>query len=189
MVVVGADGRIRFVNAQTERMFGYTRAELLGQHLDLLIPERLRARHDGHLARFFRSPVSRSMGSGLELFGRCKDGSELPVEVSLSPLRTAQELTVSASLRDISERKRAEAAARLEDEHQAAELREARALAEAGSAAKSEFLSSMSHELRTPLNAIWALRSCSGATRKIRSPSATSSAWNTFSRAASTCCA
>ena len=154
MVVVGADGRIRFVNAQTERMFGYTRAELLGQHLDLLIPERLRTRHDGHLSRFFASPVSRSMGSGLELFGRCKDGSELPVEVSLSPLRTAQELTVSASLRDISERKRSEAAARLEDEHQAAELREARALAEAGSAAKSEFLSSISHELRTPLNAI-----------------------------------
>jgi PAS domain S-box-containing protein len=154
MVVVGQDGRIRFVNAQTERLFGYPRAELVGQHLDLLIPERFRSRHDQHLTQFFAQPGSRPMGSGLELFGRCKNGTELPIEVSLSPLRTTQGVTVSASIRDISERKRAEAAARLEDERQAEELRQARALAEAGSAAKSDFLSSMSHELRTPLNAI-----------------------------------
>ena len=154
MVVVGPDGLIRFVNAQAEHLFGYPRAEIVGQHLDLLIPERFRPRHDQHLARFFAHPGSRPMGSGLELFGRCKSGKELPIEVSLSPLRTTQGVTVSASIRDITERKRAEAAARLEDERQAEELRKARALAEAGSAAKSEFLSSMSHELRTPLNAI-----------------------------------
>ncbi|MEO8178901.1 MAG: ATP-binding protein [Deltaproteobacteria bacterium] len=154
MVVVGPDACIRFVNAQTEHLFGYERAELLGQHLDLLIPERFHERHAGHLARFFANPGMRPMGSGLELFGRCKNGAELPIEVSLSPLRTSQGLTVSASLRDISERKRAAAEARLQDEHQAEELRQARTLAEAGSAAKSEFLSSMSHELRTPLNAI-----------------------------------
>jgi len=154
MVVVGPDARIRFVNAQTERMFGYARTELLGQHLDLLIPERFHQRHAVHLARFFANPGLRPMGSGLELFGRCKDGSELPIEVSLSPLRTSQGVTVSASLRDISDRKRAAAEAKLQDERQAEELRQARSLAEAGSAAKSEFLSSMSHELRTPLNAI-----------------------------------
>jgi PAS domain S-box-containing protein len=154
MVVVGADARIRFVNAQTERIFGYAREELLGQHLDILIPERLRARHAGHLARFFSTPGARPMGSGLELFGRRKDGSELPIEVSLSPLRTNSGVTVSASIRDITDRKRAEAMARVEDEQRAEELRQARAQAEAGSAAKSEFLSSMSHELRTPLNAI-----------------------------------
>jgi PAS domain S-box-containing protein len=154
MFVVSPDGRIRFVNAQAEQVFGYSRAELLGQHLDLLIPERFRQRHAGHLARFFASPGARPMGSGLELFGRRKDGCELAIEVSLSPLQTARGVTVSASIRDITGRKRAEAAQRLEDERIAEELRQARALAEAGSAAKSEFLSSMSHELRTPLNAI-----------------------------------
>jgi PAS domain S-box-containing protein len=154
MFVVGPDAHIRFVNAQAERLFGYTRAELLGQHLDLLVPERFRPRHGGHIARFFANPGLRPMGSGLSLFGLRKDGTELPIEVSLSPLSTPQGVTVSASIRDISDRRRMEAAARLEDERRAAELREARALAEAGSAAKSEFLSSMSHELRTPLNAI-----------------------------------
>ncbi len=154
MVVVGADGYIQFVNVQTETMFGYTRQELVGEHLDLLIPERFRPRHSEHVAGFFASPGSRPMGSGLQLFGRRKDGSELPIEVSLSPLRTPQGITVSASLRDISERTRIEAAAKIEAERRGAELREARALAEAASAAKSDFLSSMSHELRTPLNAI-----------------------------------
>jgi PAS domain S-box-containing protein len=154
MVVVGPDATIRFVNAQTERLFGYARTELVGQHLDLLIPERFRPRHGAHLERFFASPGLRPMGSGLELFGRCKDGTELPIEVSLSPLRTSQGVTVSATIRDITERKRLAAEAKFQDERQAEELREARALAEAGSAAKSEFLSSMSHELRTPLNAI-----------------------------------
>jgi PAS domain S-box-containing protein len=271
MVVVSDDGRINLVNRQTERMFGYSRAELIGQPLALLVPERFRGAHAGHEARFFAHPGSRSMGSGLELFGRRKDGSEIPIEVSLSPLRTESETTVSAAIRDISERKKMEAATKLasdrlasavdsiqdafalfddqdklvlcnstyrrllgdalpgplvgrhysellhawlgdiefedasererfraerlsrrrqeqmsvfdvrtrdgrslrvidrrtaeggivktiwdltDDERRANELREARAIAEAASAAKSDFLSSMSHELRTPLNAI-----------------------------------
>jgi PAS domain S-box-containing protein len=113
IVVVGNDSRIRLVNIQTEKLFGYTRSELLGQPLDLLIPERFRHGHTAHVKRFFTSPGARPMGSGLELFARCKDGTELPIEVSLSPLRSERGMTVSAAIRDISERKRLEAAAKL----------------------------------------------------------------------------
>lgn len=113
MVVVGDDGQINLVNLRTEELFGYTRAELMGQNLEVLIPERLRAGHRGHLSKFFTNPGARPMGSGLELFGRRKDGTELPIEVSLSPLQTDGRLTVSAAIRDISLRKHAEAAAKL----------------------------------------------------------------------------
>jgi PAS domain S-box-containing protein len=113
MVVAGADGRINFVNVRTESLFGYTRSELLGQHLEILIPERARAGHAAHLVRFFTNPGVRPMGSGIELYGRRKDGTELPIEVSLSPLRSDGGITVSAAIRDISERKRMEAAAKL----------------------------------------------------------------------------
>src|SRR5687768_9592033 len=76
MVVVDTDGAIKFVNGQTELLFGYARQDLLGQHLEVLIPERFRRGHAQHLARFFANPRVRSMGSGLQLFGRRKDGSE-----------------------------------------------------------------------------------------------------------------
>ncbi|HWO21767.1 MAG TPA: PAS domain S-box protein [Kofleriaceae bacterium] len=271
IVIVGEDGRIQLVNLQTETLFGYTRAELVGQPLDLLIPERFCKGHTDHMSRYFASPSARPMGSGLQLHGRRKDGTELPIEVSLSPQRDEHGMTVSAAIRDVTERKRLEAAARLtddrlrsavdaiqdgfalfdgedrlvlcnsvfrrlvgegrpgslvgkryaeildarmadidlpdaaararfrderlahrrhdqtstftvrlqggrslrvsdrrtaeggivetvwdatDDERRTQELREARATAEAASAAKSDFLSSMSHELRTPLNAI-----------------------------------
>lgn len=116
MVVVGDDGRIDLVNLRAEELFGYTRAELTGQDLEVLIPERLRPGHRAHLSRFFANPGSRPMGSGLELFGRRKDGTELPIEVSLSPLRTDGQITVSAAIRDISDRKHTEAVSRLNAE-------------------------------------------------------------------------
>ncbi len=113
MVVVDDGARIILVNVQAESLFGYARSELLGQHLDLLIPERFRRGHAGHIAAFFANPGARPMGSSLELFGRRKDGTELPIEVSLSPLRTEGGTTVSAAIRDVSERKRMEAAGKL----------------------------------------------------------------------------
>ena len=269
MLVVGADSKIVFVNARTEELFGYARSQLLGRPLDCLIPEAL-GRANGHLlSGYLAAPTSRPLGSGVELAGRRADGSAVEIEVSCSPFSTEQGSFVSAAIRDITERKRSEAEARLaterltsavesiedafalfdrddrvafcngayrrfigescggpigrayedvfgewlpdlvfpdeearaqfrasryaarrgtsathdvrtrdgrtlrvsdrrtadgdvvttirdmtEDVAQAEELRDARVLAEEGSAAKSTFLASMSHELRTPLNAI-----------------------------------
>jgi PAS domain S-box-containing protein len=271
MVIVDERGRIELVNAQTEALFGYARSELLGRPVEILIPERFRTAHVAHRTAYVGAPNLRSMGSGLALSGRHKDGTEVAIEVSLSPLHTPNGVVVSAAIRDIRERRRMEAAAKLaadrllsavesiqdafalfdsgdrlvlcnsafrrtlpdsltgpaiglsfqalldalladgafdlggesaetfrarrlayrrdpngtieartsdhrswritdrrtaeggivttiwdvtDDMQREEELRQARAAAEAASAAKSEFLSSMSHELRTPLNAI-----------------------------------
>ena len=89
---------ITFANVRTETLFGYAREALIGQHLELLIPERFRPEHASHVARFYTNPTARTMGQGLELLGRRKDGSELPIEVSLSPLRSEHGLTVSAAI-------------------------------------------------------------------------------------------
>jgi PAS domain S-box-containing protein len=113
MIVVREDGTLAFVNVQTEKLFGYAREELIGHSLDRLIPDRFRPSHQRHVARFLASPVTRPMGSGLELYGRRKDGSDFPIEVSLSPLRMAKSVSVCAAIRDITQRKRVEAMAKL----------------------------------------------------------------------------
>jgi PAS domain S-box-containing protein len=112
-VIVDGKGRIQLVNDQAEKLFGYARSELVGCPLELLVPERFRQAHSAHMSRYLANPAARPMGNALDLFGRRKDGSELPIEVSLSPQQADDGLFVSAAIRDISERKRLEAAARL----------------------------------------------------------------------------
>ena len=108
IVVTKRDGRIVLVNTQTERLFGYAREELLGQKVEVLLPQRVRHRHVKKRAAYFRHPSVRPMGTGLELYGRRKDGTEFPIDVSLSPLETGGETLVSGFIRDITERKRSE---------------------------------------------------------------------------------
>jgi PAS domain S-box-containing protein len=116
IVEVDGRGRIVLVNRETQRLFGYGGDELIGQSVGILIPERFREAHIQHEAKYARAPGLRAMGSGLELVGRRKDGTEFPVEISLSPQRIDGAAFVMAIVRDISERKRAEAALRESDE-------------------------------------------------------------------------
>ncbi len=108
IVIVDGDGRILLVNAQTERLFGYRRDELIGRSVETLMPERYRGAHLGHRALFMGHPSARPMGAGRDLFGLRKDGSEFPVEIGLNPIETGQGSMVFASIVDITERKGAE---------------------------------------------------------------------------------
>lgn len=110
VVIIGPDGHIAFVNAQTERLFGFARDELLGQPVETLLPDRFRAAHTRHRDDYRSDPRTRPMGAGLELFGLRKTGDEFPVDISLSPLPTEQGVLLTAAIRDMTERKRAEEA-------------------------------------------------------------------------------
>ena len=108
MVIVDGKGKIQLVNAQTETLFGFTRIELLGRMVEILIPERFSGRHPQHREGHFVEPRFSRIGSEVELYGRRKDGSEFPIEVSLSPLETEEGAMVSSTIRDITARKRAD---------------------------------------------------------------------------------
>ena len=108
VAVVNQQGVMVQINSQMEAMFGYTREELIGQKIEILVPERARPQHDHHREQFHARPKIRRMGSGLDLNGRRRDGSEFPVEISLSPVTTGDGMIVLSAIRDISDRKRIE---------------------------------------------------------------------------------
>ena len=108
MVIVDTFGRISLVNAQTEMLFGYKREELLGQPVESLIPERFQKNHEGHREQFSHAPRMRMMGSGMELYGRRKDGTEFPVEISLSPFKSKDGILVFSAIRDITMQRQAQ---------------------------------------------------------------------------------
>jgi len=116
MVIVDRTGRMLLINSQTESMFGYSREELLNQPVEILIPERFRQKHSQHRDAYHAAPHPRPMGIGLELYGRRKDASTFPVEISRSPLEEQGGVLVTAAIRDVSERKRAEEALRQSQE-------------------------------------------------------------------------
>ncbi|MGE5216150.1 MAG: PAS domain S-box protein [Chloroflexota bacterium] len=150
IIMVDNTGRIVLVNAQGETLFGYSRKELLGQPVELLLPERFRQSHVGHRTNYLSEPRARAMGAGLELFACRKDGSEFPVEISLSPLATEEGLFVMSAIRDITDRKKLQEELRRKND----ELEQQNHLSQQANRLKSEFLANMSHELRTPLNGI-----------------------------------
>jgi PAS domain S-box-containing protein len=115
IIEVDREGRILLLNLVTEKMFGYTREELMGQSVEMLVPDALRGGHAQHRADYWAYPVTRPMGSALALHGRRKDGSSLPVEISFSPVKSEGGFRVTAVIRDISERRRIEERLQEED--------------------------------------------------------------------------
>jgi len=143
MIIVDDHGEIAIVNGQAETMFGYDRAELIGNKIEMLLPEHIRESHVDHREHFTASPSLRPMGAGLNLVGRRKDGSEFPVEISLSPVSTPKASFVSSVIRDVTRRRQMEK-----------QIIAAQEAAERATKANSAFLAAASHDLRQPVQAL-----------------------------------
>lgn len=143
MIIVDQQGRIAIINAQTEEIFGYARNELLGNEVEMLMPVRFRGRHEQHRAAYIANPRLREMGFGMELMGLRRDGTEFPVEISLSPIKAATGQFICSVIRDVSERHKMQGA-----------LVAARQAAERANKANSAFLAAASHDLRQPVQAL-----------------------------------
>jgi protein-histidine pros-kinase len=149
MAIIDATGSILLVNKESERLFGYERSELIGKKIEILVPERYRQYHPGHRDDFFGDPRLRPMGVGLELFGVRKDGSEFPVEISLSPMKTPDGTVVTAAIRDVSERKKAESQIKKLNAQLEEALRRSERLAATG-----RLSASLAHEINNPLSSL-----------------------------------
>jgi PAS domain S-box-containing protein len=150
MVVVDQKGVIQLVNSQTERLFGYDRVQLVGEPVEVLVPKRFRKKHARHRGGYYGEHPTRPMGIGLDLFGLRKNGTEFPVEISLSPLETEEGLLVSAAIRDVTQRKLMEEDVQKLNE----DLKQRAAQLEAANKELEAFSYSVSHDLRAPLRSI-----------------------------------
>ena len=167
MLIIDGLGTIRYTNRQVFALFGYAHDEIIGLSVEHLMPERFRSRHIGHRAEYTDSIRPRPMGPGLELYGQRKDGTEFPVEISLSPIKDGDHVLVAAAIRDVTDRKRVQA--ELIVAREAAER--AREVADRANQGKSRFLATASHDLRQPLQTLSLLN---GTLRRIVSdPDAT----------------
>ena len=157
MIIIDAFGIIQFANRQVFALFGYAHEEIIGQSIEKLMPERFRARHIGHREHYVSNVRVRPMGAGLELFGRRRNGTEFPLEISLSPIEDADRTLIAAAIRDATIRKRAEAeliVAREAAEAARALADQARESADRANQGKSRFLATASHDLRQPLQTL-----------------------------------